>query len=336
MIYDRYYYSKMNSDDKKAYKLIYDALQRHEPSVEVQWITDESLLKVFEAINLDNPHLFFVDFSSITWYDLIGKTTVELSYLYDKSKTTTLTQRVNEICNKVLLKVTGKTDFEKEVSLHDILVRNVLYDNVAKNNVEKFRARSNTILGGLFYKTAVCEGIAKTFKLLLNALDIKCVVVKGKATDDLSGNVSSDTLHAWNMVKIDGKPYHVDLTWDINLSDEKICRHDYLNLSDKDITRDHKFETDYPVCSFMDSNYFYKNNLIVNTGKDVERIIRNAIRLKYNAAEFKLNDSAIETTTDIMAIAGNCIKTAATCQRNLSLSGTCHTEQGICYIEWFN
>lgn len=89
MIYDRYYYSKMNSDDKKAYKLIYDALQRHEPSVEVQWITDESLLKVFEAINLDNPHLFFVDFSSITWYDLIGKTTVELSYLYDKSKTTT-------------------------------------------------------------------------------------------------------------------------------------------------------------------------------------------------------------------------------------------------------
>lgn len=49
------------------------------------------------------------------------------------------------------------------------------------------------IVGVLFYKTAVCEGIAKTFKFLLNALDIKCIVVKGKATDDLSGNLSADT-----------------------------------------------------------------------------------------------------------------------------------------------
>lgn len=61
-----------------------------------------------------------------------------------------------------------------------------MYDDVAKDNLLKFHARSNTILGVLFYKTAVCEGIAKTLKFLLNALDIKCIVVKGKATDDLS------------------------------------------------------------------------------------------------------------------------------------------------------
>lgn len=332
MICDRYYYSKLNGDEKNAYKMIYATLQKHEQSVAMKWITNESLLKVFEAINLDNPHLFFVDFSSIARYDLIGKTTVELSYLYDKSKTITLTQRINAICTKILLKVTGKTDYEKEASLHDILVRNVLYDNVAKSNVKKFRARSNTILGVLFYKTAVCEGIAKIFKLLLNALNIKCLVVKGETL----GNENSELFHAWNIVKIDGKPYHVDLTWDINLSDKKICRHDYLNLPDNDITRDHKFGTDYPVCSFTNSNYFYKNNLIVNSDKDIERIIRNAIRLKHNAVEFKLNDSAIEATTDIMAIAGNCIKKAARCQRNLSLSGTCPTEQGVCYIEWFH
>lgn len=335
MIYDRYYYSKLNNREKKAYKKIYAAMENYEPSVTINGFVEADIRKLMSAINFDNPHLFFVDFHYELQSDSFSQT-IKLKYIYNETDTTILNKKVKKVCNILLSKVTGKTEFEKELSLHDILARNVLYDDVAKNDLLKFHARSNTILGVLFYKTAVCEGIAKTFKLLLNALDIKCVVVKGKATDDLSGNVSSDTLHAWNMVKIDGKPYHVDLTWDINLSDEKICRHDYLNLPDKDITRDHKFETDYPVCSFMDSNYFYKNNLIVNTGKDVERIIRNAIRLKYNAAEFKLNDSAIETTTDIMAIAGNCIKTAATCQRNLSLSGTCHTEQGICYIEWFN
>ena len=335
MLYDRYYYSKLNKREKKAYKAIYGAMQNHEPTATVFGLAEVDLYKLMTAINLDNPHLFYVDFSYGEYSELFSQT-IELRYVYDKDEMAVLIEKVKKVCIKILSRVSGQTDYEKELSLHDILVENIVYHDVAKNNLEKYRFRSNTILGPLFYKTAVCEGIAKTFKFLLNALDIKCVVVKGKAEDELSGIVSTDIFHAWNMVKIDGKPYHVDLTWDINLSDEKICRHDYLNLPDKDITRDHKFETDYPVCSFMDSNYFYKNNLIVNTGKDVERIIRNAIRLKYNAAEFKLNDSAIETTTDIMAIAGNCIKTAATCQRNLSLSGTCHTEQGICYIEWFN
>lgn len=112
----------------------------------------------------------------------------------------------------------------------------------------------------MFYKTAVCEGIAKTFKFLLNALDIKCVVVKGKAADELSGIVSTDIFHAWNMVKIDDKPYYVDLTWDINLSDKDIIRHDYFNLTDTDIAIDHSIDKSLPSCKAHDDNYFIKTD----------------------------------------------------------------------------
>ena len=195
MIYDRYYYSKLNNREKKAYKKIYAAMQNHESSVTINGFVETDIPKLMSAINLDNPHLFYVDFRYGFQSDLFSQTII-LKYIYNQADTLILTEKVKKVCNKILSKVAGKTEFEKELSLHDILARNVLYDDVAKDNLLKFHARSNTILGVLFYKTAVCEGIAKTFKFLLNALDIKCIVVKGKATDDLSGNVSADTLHA--------------------------------------------------------------------------------------------------------------------------------------------
>ena len=213
-------------------------MQNYEPFVTIDGFFETDIPKLMSAINFDNPHLFFVDFHYELQSDLFSQT-IKLKYIYNQADTVVLTKKVKKVCNKILSKVTGKTEFEKELSLHDVLARNVLYDDVAKDNLLKFHARSNTILGVLFYKTAVCEGISKTLKFLLNALDIKCVVIKGKATDELSGGiVSPEIFHAWNMVKIDEKPYYVDLTWDINLSEKNIIRHDYFNLTDTDIAID--------------------------------------------------------------------------------------------------
>lgn len=202
MLYDRYYYSKLDSREKKAYKKIYNAMQNHQPTVTINGFCQEDIPKLMSAIDLDNPHLFFVDFHYELQFDLFSQTII-LKYIYNKADTAALTEKIKNVCNKILSNVKDQTEFEKELSLHNILAQNVLYDKMAKNNILKFHARSNTILGVLFYKTAVCEGIAKTFKFLLNALDIKCIVIEGKALDSLTGSVS-DTFHAWNMEKSTG------------------------------------------------------------------------------------------------------------------------------------
>ena len=333
MIYDRYYYSKLNNREKKVYKKIYAAMQNYEPSVTINGFVETDIPKLMSAINLDNPHLFFVDFHYELQSDLFSQTVI-LKYIYNKADTVILTEKVKKVCNKILSKVTGKTEFEKELSLHDILARNVLYDDVAKNNLLKFHARSNTILGVLFYKTAVCEGIAKTFKFLLNALDIKCIVVKGKATDDLSGNVSSDPLHAWNMVKIDGKPYYIDLTWDINLSDKNIIRHDYFNLTDKDIAIDHSVDKSLPSCKAYDDNYFYKNGLVVTRKADLRQIIADKIKKGENSAEVKILDEVIDKNSDMFDIFKSCIRLAAGNEYCFTLYGTEKSKQGVYYFEW--
>ena len=333
MIYDRYYYSKLNNREKKAYKKIYAAMQNHESSVTINGFIETDIPKLISAINFDNPHLFFVDFHYELQSDLFSQTVI-LKYIYNKADTVILTEKVKKVCNKILSKVTGKTEFEKELSLHDILARNVLYDDVAKDNLLKFHARSNTVLGVLFYKTAVCEGIAKTFKFLLNALDLKCVVVKGKAADELSGIVSTDIFHAWNMVKIDDKPYYVDLTWDINLSDKDIIRHDYFNLTDTDIAIDHSIDKSLPSCKAHDDNYFYKNGLIITRRSDLRRIVADKITKGENSIEFKILDEVIIKNSDMFDIIETYIKFAVGNEYCFTLYGTEKSKQGVYYFEW--
>ena len=56
----------------------------------------------------------------------------------------------------------------------------------------------------------MCEGYAKTFKLLMDELNIPCVIVIGTATNS-SGETEN---HAWNYVQIGSSWYAVDSTWD--------------------------------------------------------------------------------------------------------------------------
>lgn len=104
MKYDRYYYSKLNKHEKEAYKAIYGAMQNHEPTAIVFGPVDVDLYKLMTAINLDNPHLFYVDFSYGEYSELFSQT-IELRYIYDKDETAVLTEKVKKVCNKILLQL---------------------------------------------------------------------------------------------------------------------------------------------------------------------------------------------------------------------------------------
>ena len=67
---------------------------------------------------------------------------------------------------------------------------------------------------------------------------IKSIIVEGKA-----GGES----HAWNMIYIGNKWRNVDLTWDDPVSSRDILSHDYYNVTDKELSVDHSWDTSkYP------------------------------------------------------------------------------------------
>ena len=286
MTYDRYYYSILSSKEKKVYKIVYNAFEKLQNTIVLKQIDclGIDLEKIIQYISLDNPHIFYVDTTCFRWTDSILSKSISINYLYTTQEVKHLQNKINHTLSLMLQKVNAKTEYEKVKAVHNLLTQNIDYDNEALKNYKKYASRSNSILGVLFYKTAVCEGVAKVFKLILNLLNIKCLVATGKSLRD-------GVLHAWNIVKINNESYHVDVTWDID-ENKKFIKYDYLNLHDAEIKKDHGFDSGiYPICNNNTYNYFHYNKLVANTKADVHQIVERAICKNEKHITFRYNNT---------------------------------------------
>lgn len=335
MTYDRYYYTRLSDREKKIYKTIYNGLTAFAPGIHISTLTGLGIdpVKILYAVDMDNPHLFYVDFRHIPGHITALEKVLQPSYLYTPQETKQMQAKIQTILQKILSKVNGSTDYERELSLHDILVRNVLYDHVAANNLDAYANRSNTILGVLFYKSAVCEGIAKTTKLLLNALNIKCVVVTGKASrpdDPAPGDVS----HAWNLVKIGDRPSWLDVTWDVNLSGKSCIRHDYFNLSDAQIARDHVADGVFPPCPATDMDYYTHTGTILRRKEDLQRLLSAAVRSGQNGISFRKEIGVGMTDQEIVQAAIQTLSVLFPSRDRIGVQFSVNQSQNIMELGW--
>ncbi|WP_242568110.1 immunoglobulin-like domain-containing protein [Clostridium botulinum] len=151
----------------------------------------------------------------------------------------------------------GMSDFEKELKLHDYIVKTADY-NVAnyKNGISTLE--DHTAYGVLVDHVGVCESYAKAMSLLLEEVGIDCKYVTGVSVS--YGEEGRG--HAWNIVKLDNEWYNLDATWDDPVSDRNglgslggnaRVSHIYFNLPDSTFNLDHKrakFENEnYPKCT---------------------------------------------------------------------------------------
>jgi hypothetical protein len=122
----------------------------------------------------------------------------------------------------------GMDDYEKELAMHDWIVEWANYDEGALDNgpLADPDPDNDNPYGLLLHKKAICAGYSSTFQLFMDLLGIECITVNG-----YSGDLQSEE-HAWNMVKIDGEWYCVDVTWDDPLGIEQAASetHKYFNV----------------------------------------------------------------------------------------------------------
>lgn len=118
---------------------------------------------------------------------------------------------------------------EKESAIHDWIINNTKYD------------QSYTIYdpyNTLIKHTGVCQGYSLLAQKMFTIAGIKSMIVEGTGKGED---------HAWNLVYIDSKWKHVDITWDDPVSSRDVLRYDYYNLTDKEISADHSWDTSkYP------------------------------------------------------------------------------------------
>lgn len=133
----------------------------------------------------------------------------------------------------------GMTDFEKELALHDALVRLGEYDVTVYADGKGWPDNTNPY-GLLVEGYGICLAYAASFQLLMDLAGIECITVVG-------ASAASTTDHAWNMVRLEGEWYCVDPTWDDPIGGESVSpnqwdavHHEYFN-----VTSDYMRQTDH-------------------------------------------------------------------------------------------
>jgi len=275
-----YYFTQMNKPKQAAYHALLEGLRSLAPSFMVPRLENGELFDVLFLLRLDHPEVFWCEGMKYKYYD--NSTSVEVipEYLFDKKKIQEHQKALSSRVEKLARPARSFGEEEKLKYIHDFICSNVYYDKLKKQY-------SHEIIGPLGQGVGVCEGIAKSVKILCDALDIWCTIA-------ISGNNPEKGIkyrHAWNIVKAGGRFYHLDATFDNSLGRgsgsqaaqnqpaEEELRYDYFLLCDRQLFRDHEpVLWRVPECTDGDSFYYRKKKLSFTKLEDVARRSAQAVK----------------------------------------------------------
>ena len=189
-------------------------------------------------------------------------------------------QEILERAGKVIDEVITEdmSDYDKELAIHDYIVRNVTYDKGELSLFGEAGEHAADPLGALRDGECICSGYTTTFQMFMDMLGIPCRSVHASAEGEE---------HAWNIVQLSGHWYYVDVTWDDPVPDamKYPVKHQYFNTT-ADVIAD-RHEWDREGCPETDSweDTFIAHNLqTLNTAEEIAAAMDRA----YEAGELNI------------------------------------------------
>ena len=202
----------LSAKEKRAYKRAYNACLRYasEPNPIVVDMTDLGLTTA-QARHVQyqlhsNGELFWIN----TYNDKsFTAKKFSMTCTYDDATITRMRKQIDTAFKKAMKRVDPSMDAATKIlTLHDYLIETINYEEHAK-----------TSYAGLVQRQADCMGYAQTMDLVLRRLGY---------TTDMAYSFDGD--HVWNLVKLSGKWYHIDLTWDAGYTDSYVWENKYCHL----------------------------------------------------------------------------------------------------------
>ena len=265
---EAYYFQRMSKPQQAAYHAMKTGFTALSPSFSVPKLENRDMAEIFFQLRLDCPEIFYVTSFSYRFYPGADHVEMVPEYLFEKSKIKEHQKALSSRISKLVRPAQNLSPLEKEQYIHDFICQNVRYDKLKKSY-------SHEIIGPLGQGVGVCEGIAKTVKILCDALGIWCIIAISEANPEKGIKYR----HAWNILKLDGEYFHLDATFDNSLGHDGIIRYDYFNLDDARLFRDHE-PVIYPIptCSRNDRFYYRENKLSFTKIEDVCKRAQMPIR----------------------------------------------------------
>lgn len=233
-------------------------------------VSHRGISKAVQAVAEDNPDLFWLD-TGYTFERGEDYVKLSLNSIMSKNEYKKAKKQFNKVINRVLSKInSGMSDFDKELYIHNYIVKNCTYTRFDGSNKEVY-----TSYGCLVNKKCVCMGYTYAFNLLLSKAGIETCIVSGVGNDPYN-ITNGDRNHTWSAIKIDGDWYYTDITWD----DTSKTNYDFFNITTKQLKNDHTIARNIDELSEKE---LYENH----TMKIVNLNIPKCTADKYNFYKYK-------------------------------------------------
>lgn len=212
----------------------------------------------------DNPQVFWVA-NAFSYGYSDTDTYFQLYSVVPQNQCDSMIQQLNGKVSAIIKAMpSGLSELDREIYLVDYLTKNCVYDTAAVTDNTRWKAF--TSYGALVEGIVVCEGYSRSMQLLSSYAGLQSMLLTGQG---------SGVNHMWNLMRIDGKWYHLDVTW----SDNNPTVYNYFNVTDAVIEQTHTvfptasslseaqidgtdgsaaagFNLSVPACTATDANYF--------------------------------------------------------------------------------
>ncbi len=213
--------------------------------------TDANFHALSSLIYYETPELFNVAKAGIAYYPGGDIAELRLTYRFSAKDYPKMLQDMKDVAEKLLTGVKGNdnlSDLEKLLILHDRLAVWTEYDVDFSTGEQMY-----TAYGVLVAREGVCMGYTLAYDYLLEQIGIDNYYCQSDSHN-----------HAWNIVKLNEKWYHVDVTWDDPTNDRtgRVTHDNFLRSTDGIIASGHNKGTDFdttPTDTTYDS-YFWQNS----------------------------------------------------------------------------
>lgn len=225
-------YNHIPASLKPVYERIYSCVEGGGETVNIYDLgitSEDDMRSVYYAFDYDNPQ--FLKLGSGIKYDMldIGAGMFVNDVMIEYGRSSVPQGSFDSTAQGVLAAARQQpSDYEQLKYIHDWIINNTVYTNTDA----EYEYEAD---GPVVYGRAVCEGYSKAFMYFAQSLGFPCICSVG--TSQLEP-------HMWNMVKVGGAWYNVDVTWDdpVSADGTQTLRHDYFLISDAQLRLDHRVE----------------------------------------------------------------------------------------------
>ncbi len=259
-------------DNEKIYDELLGKLSQGAREVVFDYDCSGEVLKIFARIMEEHPELFWLTGSCRYGKSVRGnevRVQVVPEIMIDDEELKRRRVKFDRAVERMAASCRGNSEFETVLNIHEAIIDKTEYNFKSAGALgagvrnDEAAVRGMSAYACLVDGCAVCSGYAKAFQTVAEKCGIRAARVHGVKLD-------GGCPHEWNIVWVDGEPYHMDVTWDDPVfagGVQGFRTYDYFCVTTEEILKTHGIDADSnpPLCTARAANYFVKKGYCLDS-----------------------------------------------------------------------